>query len=817
MALRKPARAGIPPGYQPLGPSTNVERDASSVRLDTGSATVEVTALAPDLFRVGFFPQGRAVDYSSFAAISRDWQSGPVTIVEKAEEVTVATSAATAHVSLDPVRIRFTDHAGRAFAVDDPDLGMGWFTASAEDPGVDLGNPAGALGMPVRVYKQHLAGERYFGCGERTGELDKTGSQQLFWNVDPPRGHTALQNNLYASIPFTLGLAEGKAWGFFFDSTTRVEFDLAHDDPQRAWFGASNGDLIYYVFCGPTPRDVLARYTDLTGHTPMPPVWSLGYGQSRFSYETADEVRQIARSFRDRDIPCDTLYLDIDTLDGYRVFTWNPVAFPNPKGLLAELRSMGFHAASIVDAGVKVDEEYSVYTEGRDRDLFCKTSHGDDYQNAVWPGMCTFPDFTNPETRAWWGEQHRPLLDAGIEGIWSDMNEPALFIPLNSTMPPDVVHPGGGKAQLHLQVHNAYGSLMVQAAREGLLRLRPEKRPFVISRSGYAGIQRHALLWTGDNSSTWEHLTMSGSQLQNLGLSGVGWAGVDIGGYYGDSSGELLARWMEFGIFQPFCRNHSEKQTRHQEPWAFGEPYESICRDMLKLRQRLLPYMYTLFEECHRTGAPILRPLFWSYPEDQETYSLDDQFLLGDSLLVAPVTRPGAEYRHVYIPAGSWFHYWTGARVDGPAHILAHAPLGQPAIYVKANTAVPLWPEMNHVGEREADPLTFVLYPGEGNGTAPFYEDAGDGYEYLNGAYARRVISCEADGAEIRVGIGEQVGKFVPARRHIRLELREIASKPVSVRLGNASVASSYDTEQRRLVIDLHETAAAKSIIVSMA
>jgi alpha-glucosidase len=219
MALRKPAKAGIPPGYQPLGPSTNVERDASSVRLDTGSATVEVTALAPDLFRVGFFPQGRAVDYSSFAAVSRDWQPGPVTILEKAEEVTVATSAATAHISLDPVRIRFTDHAGRAFAVDDPDLGMGWFAASAEDPGVDIGNPAGALGMPVRVYKQHPAGERYFGCGERTGELDKTGSQQLFWNVDPPRGHTALQNNLYASIPFTLGLAEGNAWGFFFDSS----------------------------------------------------------------------------------------------------------------------------------------------------------------------------------------------------------------------------------------------------------------------------------------------------------------------------------------------------------------------------------------------------------------------------------------------------------------------------------------------------------------------------------------------------------------------------------------------------------------------
>jgi alpha-glucosidase len=804
------------PDYQAVGPATTIATAASKVSLRAGSATVEVTALAPDLFRVGFFPQGRSVDYSSVAVVARDWQTGPVTVVEDADEIRLATSAATAHLSPDPLRIGFTDSTGRAFALDDPELGMGWFTAFGENPVVDLANQSGTLGMPVRVYKQHMAGERYFGCGERTGELDKTGSHQIFWNVDPPAGHTALQNNLYASIPFTLVLAEGQAWGFFLDSTTRVEFDLAHDDPQRTWFGAGNGDLIYYVFCGPTPADVLARYTDLTGHTPLPPLWALGNGQSRFSYETAEEVRQIARTFRERDIPCDTVYLDIDTLDGYRVFTWNPVRFPDPEGLLAELRGMGFHTVSIVDAGVKVDEQYPVYRDGKARDLYCKTPQGNDYQNVVWPGICTFPDFTNPETRTWWGDQHRSLLDAGVEGIWSDMNEPALFIPQNSTMPPDVIHPGGGKAQLHLQVHNAYGSLMAQAAREGSLRWRPDRRPFVISRSGYAGIQRHALLWTGDNSSTWEHLTMSVAQLQNLGLSGVGWAGVDVGGYYGDTTGELLARWTEFGIFQSFCRNHSEKQTRHQEPWLFGERYESICRAMLKLRQRLLPYLYTLFEECHRTGAPILRPLFWAYPDDPATYSTDDEFLFGNSLLVAPVTRPGVEYRHVYLPAGSWFHLWTGARVDGPAHFLAHAPLGQPAIYVRANTAIPLWPEMNYVGQLEADPLTFVLYPCEGSSTATFYEDAGDGYEYLNGFYARRALTCEVSSGHIRVVIGEQEGAFVPARRHIQLELREIASKPRAVHIGKASAEWRYDPEQRRLIVELPETAVSQVVDLSL-
>jgi alpha-glucosidase len=357
---------------------------------------------------------------------------------------------------------------------------------------------------------------------------------------------------------------------------------------------------------------------------------------------------------------------------------------------------------------------------------------------------------------------------------------------------------------------------MVQATREGLLRHRPDQRPFVISRAGYAGIQRHSLLWTGDNSSTWEHLTMSLAQLLNLGLSGVGWCGVDTGGFYGDASGELLARWTEFGIFQAFCRNHSEKQTRHQEPWLFGEPYESIVRALLKLRQRLLPYLYTLFEECHRTGLPLLRPLFLAYPEDTATYQMDDEFLCGDTLLVAPVTRPGVEYRHVYLPAGSWFHFWTGEYVEGPAHILAHAPLGQPAIYVRANTALPLWPEMNYVGEKEVDLLTLVIYPSEGAGQATLYEDEGNGYAYEQGVYARREITCERESERIRVILSERVGTYIPPRRSMQLELRAIAAVPTSVLHGENSIPWHYDAATRTLFIELPETASAQTVEVIM-
>ena len=335
--------------------------------------------------------------------------------------------------------MHFTDPDGAVFAADDA------------EPGFADGRP--------RMVKRRAAGERFFGCGERTSGLEKTGSHQVFWNIDPPAGHTASFNNLYTSIPFVLSLRDGRAYGLLFDNTGRVEIDLAKADPERVVYEAAGGDLVYYVFCGPTPRDVLDRYTALTGRTPMPPLWALGNQQSRWSYMSADELRAIAAGFREREIPCDVLYLDIDYMDGYRVFTWDRERFPDPAGLIAELGEQGFRVVTIVDPGVKVDERYALYTEGRERGYFCLTRDGDEYHNDVWPGLCAFPDFTDPAVREWWGDQHRVLLDEGVAGVWCDMNEPALFVPHGATMPPDVVHPGGGRPRLHGEIHNAYGSL----------------------------------------------------------------------------------------------------------------------------------------------------------------------------------------------------------------------------------------------------------------------------------------------------------------------------------------------------------------------
>jgi len=385
------------------------------------------------------------------------------------------------------------------------------------------------------------------------------------------------------------------------------------------------------------------------------------------------------------------------------------------------------------------------------------------------------------------------------------MDEPALFVPDRATMPDDVAHFNGRR---HVEIHNAYGSTMAHAAFDGMRRHRPEQRPFVITRAGYAGLQRHAMQWTGDNSSWWEHLWMSMPQLANLGLSGVAFCGVDVGGFFDDCHGELLARWTELGVFQPFCRNHSCNGTAHQEPWAFGEPWETVCRDMIRLRMRLLPYFYGLFDEAARTGAPVLRPLLFEHPDDPVTYTADDEFLLGADLLIPPVTRPGIEHRHVYLPAGTWFHWFTGERIDGPAHVLAHAPLGRPALYARANAVIPLWPVLQHTGEGPGDPLTLrvACAPNADPVERELYEDAGEGY----GDGARTTVRCSAQAAVVRVELGSRRGGYVPPRQTIRLEVHGLPDV-ASVRVDGAEHEFER-TEGGAVVVALAEQAEARVV-----
>ena len=423
----------------------------------------------------------------------------------------------------------------------------------------------------------------------------------------------------------------------------------------------------------------------------------------------------------------------------------------------------------IVDPGVKVDPAYPVCAEGLARDAFCRLPDGQHFVGPVWPGDCYFPDFADPEVRVWWGGLYGRLLETGVAGVWNDMNEPAIFPA--ATMPDSVQHRAEGAAGrvAHRTLHNAYGQLMAQACAEGLRRLRPDERPFVISRAGYAGIQRHALTWTGDNVSTWDHLRLTIPMILNLGLSGQPFAGPDTGGFSGDADGELVTRWTQLGAFLPFFRNHSALGTRSQEPYVFGEPFESICRRYIELRYRLLPAIYTAFWQAAERGMPVARPLALAFPADRRTASLDDEYLFGDALLVAPILERGARGRGVYLPQGAWYDFWSGARLAGPGDVPAHAPLETLPLYARAGSVVPLGPVMQYTDQLVPRTLDLHIFPGDGESW--LYEDDGHTLAHVRGE--ARVTSFELEAGPDRLILTwRSQGSYDPGYRGYDLLLR---------------------------------------------
>ena len=468
---------------------------------------------------------------------------------------------------------------------------------------------------------------------------------------------------------------------------------------------------------------------------PLPALWTLGYHQCRWSYASEAEVRQVAAELRARRIPADALWCDIDYMDGFRVFTWNKQAFPNPKKLTAALGHDGFRLITIVDPGVKVDPRYAMYAEGRAGRRFITQPNGEEYNGNVWPGLSAFPDFHQPETREWWaGHVQQWLAETGLSGLWNDMNEPASTDVNGKLM--EARHAGGHLP--HPAARNTYALQMARATREGQLAHDPQGRPFLLTRAAYSGAQTVTALWGGDNSSLWEHLAGSLPMLMNLGLSGMPFVGVDIGGFGGDADGELLARWTQAGAFYPFCRNHSAIGTRAQEPWAFGPEVEAICRHYIELRYQLLPYFYQLFRQAAETGAPVMRPLVWHYPQDPVTFNLNDQFMVGPDLLVAPVVAPGVHARSVYLPEGAWYRWGPGhtTPLHGPGHLVASAPLDELPLYVRGGAILPMWSLAPHTGAINRASLRLHIWPGKGH--LSLYEDDGATQAFAQSAAGAR-------------------------------------------------------------------------------
>jgi len=782
-----------------LGDLRSYTREGRTLVLDYGGPSVAITVLTDGMVRVRLAPDGTFAARRFWAVVRADDEFPEVSfeIEESGQTLLLRTVALTVRIERERGSISFADAQGQPFCADE--AGMQWGQATS-------GLRRVACARRIEV------GEHFFGFGERTGQLDKLGSELINWATDPAEGHGPGTDPLYQAIPVFLALRPGLAYGLFFNNSWRSRFDMGARRPGVWLMEAEGGELDYYVVFGPTPEQVSEGFGTLLGTMPLPPRWALGYHQSRWGHATDKLVRELAAEFRVRDIPCDTIHLDIDYMDGYRVFTWDPQRIPDPRKLIGDLRRSGFHIVTIIDPGVKIDADYPVYREGMDRDVFIRRADGEVFHGYVWPDDAVYPDHTRPEVREWWGDMQKALVDVGVSGIWNDMNEPVVFeLPFSQgvgkvgTIALDAIQGTKEERTTHAEVHNLYGYGMARASYEGQRRHRSEERPFVLTRSGFAGVQRWSACWMGDNSSWWEHLEMAMPQLMNMGLSGVPFVGTDIGGFNGNASGELFARWMQFGVLSPFCRGHSMLDTEQHEPWSFGPRVEAICREYLRLRYRLLPYLYTLFWEAAQRGIPVLRPLLYHFPDDTATYQLHDQVLLGPSLMAAPIYHPGREYRYVYLPAGVWYDWWTDELITGPVHLLAHAPLERMPLYIRAGAIMPGGPDLHYADELPLDPLTLDIYPGDGAFT--LYEDDGHSFEYEHGQFSTTSYTRRQMGDRLVFTIGAREGAYVPPTRRLLLRVHAIGEQAAE-----GYPDASYDSVRRLLTLQDEDDGSARTL-----
>jgi alpha-glucosidase len=786
-----PAPAQDIANLEKIGPVVSFTRTEKSVTFNCGdNSQVQLTVLAADLIRVraSFTKPVSAKDHS-WAIAKETWATVPWKFRETADAIVIATDELEATVQRSPLLIEFRD--ARTHELINADQQPMMYDAKGLAAGMMFDPKAG---MFVAAAKKLGFDEHFYGLGEKATRLDKRRGSFVNWNSDTP-GYNEGRDPIYQTVPFYIGLQRGSAYGLFFDNSYRSYFDFGHSSQQRVWFGAEGGELNYYLFYGPSMKKILNRYADLTGHMPLPPLWALGNQQSRWSYYPDTMVEEVVRQYRQRNLPLDVLHLDIDYMNAYRVFTWDTKRFPNPKELAEKLAKQGVKIVTIVDPGVKYqptssgakrqtahsaqpelepqDTHYYVFDQGLEQNYFQHRKNGDLFVPKVWPGDSVFVDFTLPDARRWWGDLHRAYTDNGVAGIWNDMNEPSDFVAQTGANQIDVVSYDEGEKSTHAKNRNLFALLEARATYEGLKRLQPDRRPYIITRAAYAGIQRYSTMWTGDTNSTWESLALNIPMFTTLGLSGEPFVGSDVGGFIGRGSGELLVRSYEISFLAPFCRNHKQIDGYDQEPWRFGKYYEDIVRKYLKLRYQLLAFLYTTLEEAHQTGVPLFRPLVLNYQDDQNTYNLDDEFMIGNDLLVAPVLRPDVVERLVYLPKGSWYDYWTNKKYQGGTMIRVAAPLETVPLFVRGGAIIPLVPEMNYVGEKPIDALTFGIYPDDnGSASTTLYEDDGISPAYEQEVFRRTTINAVSAARGYVVTVGVPSGRYRPGARKFSFALK---------------------------------------------
>jgi len=640
----------------------------------------------------------------------------------------------------------------------------------------------------VKMSKVSHDGESYFGLGDKPGSLNLKGKRYENWVTDS-YAYGKDSDPIYKAIPFYTGLHHAKAYGIFFDNTFRAFFDFAQERKKVTSFWAQGGEMNYYFVYGPEMNDVVANYTDLTGKPhQMPALWTLGYHQCKWSYYPESKVTAVAAKFRELQIPCDAIYLDIDYMEGFRCFTWNKEYFPDPKRMVKELMDDGFKTIVIIDPGIKVDKDYSVFQEGLDNDYFCKRADGPYMKGKVWPGECYFPDFTNPKVRDWWSGLFKELIeDIGVKGVWNDMNEPAVMEVPNKTFPNDVRHDYDGNPCSHRKAHNIYGMQMARATYQGLKKFGYPKRPFVITRSAYSGTQRYTSTWTGDNVATWEHLWIANVQAQRMAMSGFSFVGSDIGGFAEQPNGELYARWIQLGVFHPFCRTHSSGDHGEQEPWTFGDEITGIVKKYIELRYQLLPYLYTAFWHHINDGTPILKSLVLYDQADVQTHFRTDEFIYGDKILICPILEAYSKGRRLYLPKGIWFNYWDNMPSEGGKEVWIDADLETLPIFIKEGAIIPKYPIQQYVGEKEFDEITLDVYYKKGKETSTLFDDAHDGYDYTKGRYSLRTLKLTGKKDELIIQ-QHKSGKFDAAYKTFKLNLIGLPFKISTIQIDNEEI-----------------------------
>ncbi len=657
-----------------------------------------------------------------------------------------------------PLRLSFEKYDGTVINADEPAFGISWD------------------GEEVCNYKTIQKDEIFTGMGEKTGPLNKAGRQYQHWNTDE-FGYHQDTDPLYTSTPFYFA-KNGKNWyGIFLDNTSRTTFNFGASNHRFSFFKADRGQMDYYFFHSDDPSEILKQYCHLTGFTPLPAKWSLGYQQCRYSYYPESEILNLAQNFRDRKIPADVLYLDIHYMDAYKVFTWHPERFSKAKEMLADLKKQGFKVVVIIDPGIKIEDGYSVMEDGIKEDVFLKYPDGEKYSGEAWPGKIYFPDFTKEKTRKWWAEYFQDLVNEGVDGFWNDMNEPAVW---GKNVPDLVEFDYDGQKVNHKLAHNAYGMQMARATFEGAEKALKGKRPFVLTRSAFSGIQRYAAVWTGDNVSNQDHLFLGARLITQLGLVGVPFSGNDIGGFIGESDIPLFRRWIALGAFTPFYRGHTMINSRDAEPWSFGEEAEEIARNYISLRYKMMPYIYSCFYQHSQDGSPLNRALLLDFPQDENIFKGDfqNQYLFGPSLMVCPV-GPYNSLLKVYLPEGLWYDFFTDKHYEGEKEYIIECPNDKIPLFVREGAIIPMQNQVQNNIEHNDGELKLHLYKGENDSEFVLYEDDGETFSYQEGSFNKRKISYAAKKSELSISSPE--GSFKSEYKSVKLYLHGFKADSVTV------------------------------------